>query len=133
MVGVYAYAGMLGGSDDLAMMLNHIEYIAKRIGVDHVGIGTDLMYQHNWPEEVKNCRGYENAEWQGNFWWGNWKDYPHPPKKRGEDKWGSLAWTNWPLYTVGLVTRGFSDEDIAKILGGNFLRVFAATRPDYGY
>jgi len=28
--------------------------------------------------------------------------------------------------TRGLVKRGFSDEDIKKILGGNFLRVFKA-------
>ncbi|HHX38838.1 MAG TPA: hypothetical protein GX715_02640, partial [Armatimonadetes bacterium] len=38
----------------------------------------------------------------------------------------SLAWTNWPLITVGLVQRGFSDEEIRKILGGNVLRVARA-------
>jgi membrane dipeptidase len=38
----------------------------------------------------------------------------------------SLAWTNWPLFTVGLLQRGYSDEDIAKILGGNVLRVARA-------
>jgi len=35
----------------------------------------------------------------------------------------SLAWTNWPLFTVGLVQRGHSDEVIRKILGGNVMRV----------
>ena len=30
---------------------------------------------------------------------------------------------NWPLFTVGLVQRGYVDEDIRKIIGGNFLRV----------
>ena len=35
----------------------------------------------------------------------------------------SLAWTNWPLFTVGLVQRGYGEEDIRKILGGNILRV----------
>jgi len=33
---------------------------------------------------------------------------------------------NWPLYTVGLVQRGYKDEDIQKILGGNVLRVARA-------
>ena len=130
MVGVYAYAGMLGGSDDLAMMLDHIEYIAKLIGVEHVGIGTDLQYSHTWPEAAGNMKPYPNAEFTGNQWWGNWKKYPHQAKKPGESTSGSLAWINWPLYTVGLVTRGFSDEDIAKILGGNFLRVMAANKPE---
>ncbi|MEO6811705.1 MAG: dipeptidase, partial [Isosphaeraceae bacterium] len=36
----------------------------------------------------------------------------------------SLAWTNWPLFTVGMVQRGHSDETIRKILGGNVLRVW---------
>ena len=38
----------------------------------------------------------------------------------------SLAWTNWPLFTVGLVQRGYSDEQIEKILGLNILRVARA-------
>ena len=39
----------------------------------------------------------------------------------------SIAWTNWPLFTVGLVGRGYSDEDIRKIIGGNVLRVARVT------
>jgi membrane dipeptidase len=31
-----------------------------------------------------------------------------------------------PKITLELVKRGYSDEDILKILGGNFLRVFEA-------
>ncbi len=35
---------------------------------------------------------------------------------------GALDWTNWPYWTVGLVCRGHTDDDIQKIIGGNFLR-----------
>ncbi len=42
----------------------------------------------------------------------------------------SLAWTNWPLYTVGLVQRGYSDDDIRKIIGGNVMRVARETMVD---
>ncbi|MDP6057873.1 MAG: membrane dipeptidase, partial [Pirellulaceae bacterium] len=35
----------------------------------------------------------------------------------------SVVWTNWPLFSVGLVQRGHSDEDIRKIIGGNVMRV----------
>ncbi len=38
----------------------------------------------------------------------------------------SMAWTNWPMFTVGMVQRGHSDTDIQKILGGNMLRVARA-------
>ena len=32
--------------------------------------------------------------------------------------------TRFPLLTEGMVSRGYSDQDIEKILGGNDLRVF---------
>jgi len=35
---------------------------------------------------------------------------------------GPLDWINWPYLTVGLVCRGFTDADIRKIIGGNYLR-----------
>jgi len=35
---------------------------------------------------------------------------------------GPLDWTNWPYWTVGLVCRGLSDEEIRKIIGLNYLR-----------
>lgn len=35
---------------------------------------------------------------------------------------GALDWTNWPYWTVGLVCMGHTDEEIQKIIGGNFLR-----------
>ena len=37
-----------------------------------------------------------------------------------------LAFVNRPYATVGLVQRGYSDDDIANIMGGNHLRVFQA-------
>lgn len=40
-----------------------------------------------------------------------------------------MAWTNWPLFTVGLVQLGYGDDDIQKIIGKNALRVARATFP----
>ena len=67
-------------------MLNHIDYIVQRIGVDHVGIGTD--FNHG-----SGIDGYNDASEALNV-------------------------------TIGLLDRGYSAEDINKIWGGNFLRVF---------
>lgn len=36
------------------------------------------------------------------------------------------TYANLPYYVVGLRGRGLSDEDVAKVIGGNFLRIFAA-------
>lgn len=35
----------------------------------------------------------------------------------------SLAWVAWPYCTVGLRMRGYAHEQVAKIVGGNTLRV----------
>jgi membrane dipeptidase len=38
----------------------------------------------------------------------------------------SIAWSNWPLFTLGLIQRGHSDATIRKVLGENMLRVLRA-------
>lgn len=37
---------------------------------------------------------------------------------------------DYPEFTKALIKRGYSDTDIAKILGGNFLRVYRANNPN---
>jgi membrane dipeptidase len=66
--------------------VNHIDYIAKRIGIDHVGIGTD--FNHG-----AGIVGFNDEAESVNV-------------------------------TRELVRRGYSEGDIDKIWGGNFLRVF---------
>ena len=39
---------------------------------------------------------------------------------------GYRSWRDWPNLTRALVGRGYSDDDARGLLGGNFLRVFAA-------
>ncbi len=74
------------GPGRLEDVLNHIDYIAKRVGVEHVGIGTD--FNHG-----SGIEGFNDASEARNV-------------------------------TAGLLERGYSAEDIAKIWGGNFVRVW---------
>ena len=71
---------------NLGNMLDHIDYIAQRIGVEHVGIGTD--FNHG-----SGIDGFVDASDALNV-------------------------------TAGLLDRGYSKNDVAKIWGGNFLRVW---------
>ena len=71
---------------NLGNMLDHIDYIAQRIGVEHVGIGTD--FNHG-----SGIDGFADASDALNV-------------------------------TAGLLDRGYSKNDVAKIWGGNFLRVW---------
>ena len=69
-------------------MLDHVDYIVKRIGVDHVGIGTD--FNHG-----SGIIGFNDASEALNV-------------------------------TIELLKRGYTKEDINKIWGGNFIRVWRA-------
>jgi membrane dipeptidase len=82
------------GPIGLKEMIDHIDYVAKRIGVDHVGIGTD--FNHG-----SGIEGFDDASEALNV-------------------------------TVELLKRGYSEEDIKKIWGGNFIRVWQAAEAKSG-
>jgi membrane dipeptidase len=70
----------------LSDLIDHLDYIVKRIGIDHVGIGTD--FNHG-----AGITGFSDE-------------------------------SEAPNVTRELVRRGYTEEQIAKIWSGNFLRVF---------
>ena len=73
----------------LSVLLNHLDYIVKLIGVDHVGLGSDFDGIEAPPLELNGVEDF-------------------------------------PLVTKALLERGYTNKDIVKILGGNFIRVFKA-------
>ncbi len=121
LIGICWIPPFLGGSGDLAALLDHVDYAVKRFGVEHVALGSDVAHtsQHaaaaarEIPSRGRRRTRFE-ALWPSGALGGNW------PRA------ASLGWTNWPLATVGLVQRGYRDEEIQKILGGNVLRVCRA-------
>jgi membrane dipeptidase len=72
----------------LKSLIDHIDHIAKVVGIDHVGLGSDFD-------------GVSGAT------------------PAGIDSAADL-----PKITQALLDRGYSADDIRKILGGNLLRVF---------
>ena len=40
-----------------------------------------------------------------------------------------LDWTNWPYWTVGLVCMGHSDDEIRKVIGGNYFAYLQKVMP----
>jgi membrane dipeptidase len=92
----------------LDQLLDHVDYIAKLVGPDHLGLGLD--YSQSTPEDYKR-------------WNYDIETYPMPPWKYPT---GVQDVSLLPNFTAGLKKRGYSDEDVRKILGGNFIRVFKA-------
>lgn len=113
------------GVDDY---INHIDYIAELVGVDHVGIGTDLAegYFQTPFEILERRRLYPKLTSKWN------RKIDDEFLASGRDKlffyekhmpwWKSV--TETPIITEALHCRGYSNQDIEKILGKNFLRVF---------
>lgn len=73
----------------LSELIHQIDYIAKLIGVDHVGIGSDFDGAESYPLGMDDV-------------------------------------TDYPKITDELLKLGYTEKDIDKILGGNFLRVLKA-------
>jgi microsomal dipeptidase-like Zn-dependent dipeptidase len=90
---------------------------ADLMGIDHIGIGSDLCQDQ--PDSV--------VEWMRVGRWTKDIDYgegsasdagfpPMPPWFGGNLDFGNIA--------NGLRTYGFADTDVEKVMGGNWLRFF---------
>jgi len=124
-IGICAVPAFLGGSGTLKEWLNHVDYAVNLVGIDHVGIGTDCGYERI-PQRLIETMEKKGKDPKGAHWWsGFWpiKIETPPQVKKDETISGSLAWINLPYFTVGLVSRGYSDNEIKKIMGENFLRI----------
>lgn len=101
-----------GSNCTLDTFTEMVAWTVETIGIDAVGIGTD--YYDGWPvSEIK--------------WWraGRWARESAVPIK------GFSHWPSWfqspvdfPVLIEALEKRGFSSEEVAKIAGGNWLRLF---------
>ena len=69
------------------VLIDHIDYVAKLVGVEHVGLGSDFDGVSSMPKGMDDV-------------------------------------TDLPKITQALFSRGYSKEDVKKILGENLLRVF---------
>ncbi len=129
-VGICCIPKFLGGKGDLNAFLDHLDYAIKKFGAEHVAIGTDIAYvsRNSAAEQakiVKRPDGRSIFPSNGSRWEHLWPADPFQPADNASQ---SLSWTNWPLYTVGLVQRGHSEETIRKVVGENVLRVWNANR-----
>jgi membrane dipeptidase len=110
--GVSAIPNQLSGNEEQGIedMLNHIDYIVELIGVDHVAIGLDIVFG----DHVEYHRRAAKTTFKLDYI-GQGLEAPY--------MYGIESPEEWPNITRGLVSRGYSDDDIEKILGGNALRL----------
>lgn len=107
-VGMSASSGYLGvAQSSAAAICNHIDYVVGLVGDDHVGLGLDIVFEYEklnayiktrpdqWPEALKP----------------NWPGFNY------------LRPANIPEIADELLRRGYSEDSVLKIMGGNFMRI----------
>lgn len=128
LVGICALPYFLGRSGDIQALLDHLDHAVELLGVEHVAIGTDSAYQGGFPGSLAEFEAIfpKAGAYSADRWFGAWEPRHFGGRELSADAQASLSWLNWPYFTVGMRQRGYPREAIAKILGGNFLRVFKA-------
>ena len=114
-VGANAFPPFLrnGFQSTLSDYVDAVDDLVERVGIDHVGIGTD--YTQDQPKEFLD----PIMSYQGTKFNERRLQYPdvvvHPEGMETPDTLSNVA--------TELLKRGYGQEDIAKILGGNWLRL----------
>jgi len=116
MTGIAALGYFIGPSPDTTIedYLNHVDHAVKVAGIDHVGLATDF--------EIRGIKAWATRE--------TW----YEPRLKSFKPTYNVRWPPWiegldeperfKNVARGLDRRGYRDEDIQKLLGGNWLRYF---------
>jgi membrane dipeptidase len=108
-IGVNVFHGFIDPTDaTVARVVDHIEHIAATAGIDHVGLGPDFV------KEI-----FDELLPPGD-------SYVVEGLEARECIPGLEAPAGLPLITAEMVARNWPEDDIRKVLGGNWLRVLRA-------
>lgn len=123
LIGVVGFPPFVSASPrpTLDELIDHIDYIVKLVGIDHVGLGIDYFTGQAGVVEDDTARAiYDNAVAEG-LW--RAESYPPPPYHYPA---GIETPKSFPNLTARLLDRGYSGSNVRQILGENWLRVYTA-------
>jgi membrane dipeptidase len=112
-IGLNSNTGMIievGIEPTIDHLMKHLDHIVKLVGIDHVGLGPDHV-----EFEIKHYNIWKETGWMEGVFYGQRDTFFID---------GLDNIMGFPLFTEALVKRGYSDEDIKKVLGENWLRVY---------
>jgi membrane dipeptidase len=120
-IGMNGFPAFLGKSSQPSMdlFIEHMKYIIDLVGIDYVGLGIDYYeHQAGVASDAEASKMYDI--WISSGVWSK-SAYPAPPWYYPK---GMELPERLPNLTKALLEKGFKEQDIRKILGLNFLRVF---------
>lgn len=113
LIGIHSGPNVLSNASrqTVEVMVDHIDYCVKMVGVDHVAIGSDNYFGDKNANHAHTIREHSADGLQ------NYLTFSAPFMEAIENP------SEWMNITRALVKRGYSDADIEKLIGGNTLRL----------
>ena len=102
----------------IASVMDHFDYIADLVGIDHVAFGPDTLFGDHVGLHTTFAHLLSAATSAA-------PEHPRVPYVAGLES----PVENFPNITGWLVRRGLSDGEIARVLGGNILRALERIWP----
>ncbi len=99
LLGIHFYRSYLGSQPSVDRVVDQVDHIANLVGIDTVGLGIDFFPTH-----------------------GPWKKH-QLDQNTTEITWAIPHIGEVVRVTEALLARNFPEDDVIKVLGGNFLRV----------
>jgi membrane dipeptidase len=119
-IGILGIGIYLGDNDASSeMFFKHIDYVAKLVGPEHVGIGTNWVHpkeRNSFPPSAVHNPMEQHREDHFRASGGT----SHGPDWKNCE---CVAPTQLPEVTELMLKRGYSEKEVCGILGENFLRV----------
>ena len=97
----------------LDSVMDHFTYCVDLVGIDHVAFGPDTLFGDHVGLHDAFAGHLSIAQAHGDV------EHPRVPYVDGLENPAECFWN----ITAWLVTHGYSDDEIAKVLGGNIMRV----------
>lgn len=95
-------------------VMEHFEYCVKLVGIDHVAFGPDSIYGDHVGLHREYAKQLAVSHVQGSL-----REEDKVPYVKGMENPSEC----FPNAVRWMVTHGYSDQDISKVIGGNALRV----------
>ena len=112
-VGIAAFSYFLveSGRGTVADYLRHLIHAIRLVGPAHVGIGLDFILGKHYSGPMTDTESFAPGTYPQRF-----EDWVYPE--------GLASHTGLRAVIAGLLEAGYSDDQIAMVMGGNWLRVW---------
>jgi len=104
-----AWPSYNGFRPTLEDLVDRVDYVKNLVGVDHVGVTSDSSEGVTRESFGPSKQRYPHL-------------YPYDVENLHVNAFDNIS--HWPNVTKSLLARGYSDQEVLKILGGNLVRVF---------